>query len=134
MRVVDADEVHAPGTRRFVGGEQILGPQFVTRRLRPLECVLESDSFTNVLVLAVDGAQHGAAALVRIGLARMGQHGLPRVGIDADHSSSQKCSERYFSALSQRTVTMMPGSPREARSRATTVAAWTLQPDEMPTS
>src|SRR5689334_11564506 len=124
--MIDADQVHAAFPSRLVRLQQILGPQFVTRSLRALESIFQRDGFAHVLCAIVDRAQHGAAALVRIRLARVGDHRLPRFAIDADHSSSQKCSERYFSALSQSTVTMMPASPRSTRPRATTVAACTL--------
>src|SRR5208283_1670668 len=85
------------------------------------------------LRVAVEGAQHGADTLVRIRLARVRHHRCPGFGFNADHYSSQKCSLRYFSALSHSTVTIIAGSPRPANSRASSVEACTLQPEEMPT-
>src|SRR5947209_8859212 len=134
MRMVDADQVHAAIARRLVGLQQVFGTQFIACRLRAFEGIVQRDRLADILSVAIDRAQHCAAALVRIRAARMGDHRLPRFSFDADHSSSQKCSERYFSALSQSTVTMMPVSPREAMPFATIVAACTLQPEEIPTS
>src|SRR5260370_320551 len=46
----------------------------------------------------------------------------------------QEFSLRYFPALSHRMVPMVADSPRAAISRASRVAAYTLQPEEIPTS
>src|SRR5262249_25349433 len=101
--------------------------------LRALKGVLELERMEHAFGIAIDHAQHGATAFIRIGSPRVRHHGAPRPVFDLDHSSSQKSSERYFSALSQRTVTIMPFSPRLTRSRATTAPASPVQPEEMPT-
>src|ERR1017187_1220150 len=134
VRMVDADQIHVALAGRAVGGREIRGPQLVALGLRAFKCVLQRHGYRYTLRVAVDQAQHGADTLVGIRLARVRHHGCPGFGLDADHYSSQKCSLRYFSALSHSTVTIMAGSPRCARSRASSVEACTLQPEEMPTS
>src|SRR6202521_2134793 len=133
MRMVDADQVHISLAGGLVGGQQIFGAQFVTGGLRSLEGILQRQGDPHVFPLTVGGAEHGDAAFVGIGLAGMRHHGRPGFGFDANHSSSQKCSLRYLSALSHNTVTIMADSPRSTASRAIIVAACTLLPDEMPT-
>src|SRR5450755_2719150 len=134
MRMVDTDQVHISFAGSLVGGQQVLRAQFVTCGLRSLEGILQRQGDTYLLPLTVGRAEHGAAALAGISLAGMRHHGRPGFGFDADHSSSQKCSLRYLSALSHNTVTIIAASPRSTAWRATTVAACTLQPEEMPTS
>src|ERR1019366_7940973 len=134
MRVIDPDEVHVPFPGGLVGGQQVRGPQFISGGLRALEGVFQRDGLADGFRVALSRAQHGAAALVRVTCTGMGHHGGPGFGFDADHSWSQKFSLRYFSALSHRMVTMVALSPRAAISRARRVAAYTLQPEEIPTS
>src|ERR1035438_8249701 len=134
VRVVDADQIHVALAGGAVGGQQIRGPQLIALGLRAFKGVLQRHGYHNALRAAVDGAQHCAHTLVGIRLARVRHYGCPGFGLDADHYSSQKCSLRYFSALSHSTVTIIAGSPRPARSRASSVEACTLQPEEMPTS
>src|SRR6516165_4694733 len=132
MRVVDADQVHLAFAGGLVGGQKVFGAKLVACGLRAFEGVLQGDGVDHDFGFAVGGTQHGAAALIRIARLGVGHHGGPGRGLDTDHSSSQKCSLRYFSALSQSTVTMVAVSPSSAISRARSVAAWTLQPEEMP--
>src|SRR5258708_7657064 len=132
--MINADQVHLSLPGGLIGGQQILGAEFVARCLRAFEGVLQRDRFTHDFCFAVGSAKHGAAALVRIARTGMGHHHGPGFGFDADHSWSQKFSLRYFSALSHRMVTMVADSPRAAISRASRVAAYTLQPEEIPTS
>src|ERR1017187_2664914 len=134
VRVVDADQIHVALAGPVVGGKQIRGPQLVALGLRAFKGVLQRHGYDNALRFAVDQAQHGADTFVRIRLARVRYHGRPGFGLDADHYLSQKCSLRYFSALSHSTVTIIAGSPRSANRRASRVEACTLQPEEMPTS
>src|SRR5450759_3342786 len=134
MRVIDADEVHLTFPGGLIGGQEVRGAEFIAGGLRAFERVLDRDGLAHDFCVALGGAQHGAAALVGVTGTGVGHHGGPGFGFDADHSSSQKFSLRYFSALSHRMVTMVADSPRAAISRARTVAAYTLQPEEMPTS
>src|ERR1017187_9465 len=134
VRVIDADQIHVALAGRAVGGQKIRGLELVALVLRAFKGVSQGHGYCYALRVAVDQAQHGADTLVRIDLSRVRHHGCPRFGLDADHYSSQKCSLRYFSALSHSTVTIIAGSPRPARSRASSVEACTLQPEEMPTS
>src|ERR1017187_1151838 len=134
MRVINTDEVHMPFPGGHIGGQQIRGPEFVARGLRTLEGVFQRDGLAHRLGVALGRAQHGAAALDRVAGTGVRHHVGPGFGFDADHSWSQKFSLRYFSALSHRMVTMVALSPRAASSRARSVAAYTLQPDEIPTS
>src|SRR5215469_6128056 len=132
--MVNPDQIQVSFACGLVRRQQILRPQFVTRGLRAGERVFERQSHPYLLVVTVDDADHRSAALVRICLAGVFHHHSPRFLFDPDHSSSQKCSLRYFSALSHNTVTIVAVSPRSATSRASLVAACTLQPEEMPTS
>src|ERR1019366_7066056 len=134
MRVIDPDEVHVPFPGGLIGGQQVRGPKLIAGGLRAVEGVFQRDGLAHRLGVALGRAQHGAAALVRVTATGVGHHGGPGVGVDADHSWSQKFSLRYFSALSHRMVTMVAFSPRAAISRARRVAAYTLQPEEIPTS
>src|ERR1019366_1111516 len=134
MRVIDADEVHVAFPCGLIGGQQVLWTEFVAGGLRALESVFQRDGLAHGFCVAVCRPQHGAAALVGIAGTRVGHHGGPGFGFDANHSWSQNFSLRYFSALSQRMVTMVALSSRAAISRARRVAAYTLQPDEIPTS
>src|SRR5262249_47947021 len=120
----------------FIGCEKILGAQLIAGALRAGRRVFQAHSCQHLLLIAVDIAEHRAAALVRIGGAGVLNHLLPRLAryLNHSYSSSQKCSLRYFSAVSQRTVTITAFSPRETRSRPTRRAAVTLPPDETPTS
>src|SRR5450759_659128 len=133
MRVIDPDEVHVPFPSGLIGGQQVRGPEFIAGCLRALEGVFQRDGLAHDLCVAVGRAQHGATAFVRVAGTGVGHHGGPGFGFDADHSASQKFSLRYFSALSHRMVTMVADSPRAAISRARRVAAYTLQPEEIPT-
>src|SRR5258708_5748481 len=132
--MINADQVHLSFPGSLIGSQQVLGAEFITSRLRALESVLQHDRLADNLCFAVGGAKHGPAALVRIARTGMGHHDGPGFGFDADHSWSQKFSLRYFSALSHRMVTMVADSPRAAISRASRVAAYTLQPEDIPTS
>jgi len=132
--MVDADQLHAPLARRPVGGQQVFGPQFIPLPLFARERVLQRQRLAHILCAIRGGPEHGATALVGIGAARVRQHDLPRFWRNPNHASSQKGSLRYLSALSHNTVTMVALWPRALTSRATISAAWTLQPDEMPTS
>src|SRR5260370_36722737 len=132
--MINADQVHLSFPGGLIGSQQVLGAEFVASRLRAFEGILQSDRFTHDFCFAVGGAKHRAAALVRRARTGMSHHDGPGFGFDADHSWSQKFSLRYFSALSHRMVTMVADSPRAAMSRASRVAADTLQPDDVPTS
>src|ERR1035441_6637919 len=134
MRVINTNEVHVPFPGGLIGGQQVRGAEFIAGGLRAFEGVFERDGLAHDLGVAVTGAEHGAAALVRVTGTGVGHHGGPGFRFDADHSWSQKFSLRYFSALSHRMVTMVALSPRAAISRARRVAAYTLQPEEIPTS
>src|ERR1035438_1083209 len=133
MRVIDADEVHVAFPCGPIGGQEVLGTEFVAGGLCALEGVFQRDGLAHGFCVAVCRAQHGAAALVGIAGTRVGHHGGPGFGFDADHSWSQNFSLRYFSALSQRMVTMVALSPRAASSRARSVAAYTLLSQRMVT-
>src|ERR1039458_7492110 len=134
MRVIDADEVHMAFPCGLIGGQEVLGTEFVAGGLRALEGVFERDGLAHGFRAAVCRAQHGAATQIGRASCRERHHGGPGFGFDADHSWTQNFSLRYFSALSQRMVTMVALSPWAAISRARRVAAYTLQPDEIPTS
>src|SRR5271157_501291 len=134
VRMVDADQIHTALARRAVGGLEIRGPQLIALGLRAFKGVWQRHGCHYALRVALRRAQHRAYALVGVRLARVRHHGCPGFRLDADHYSSQKCSLRYFSALSHSTVTIMAGSPLPASSRPSSVEACTLQPEEMPTS
>src|ERR1017187_6408060 len=134
VRVVDPDQIHVALARRAVGGCEIGGPQFVALGLRAFEGVLQRHGYHYALRVAVDQAQHRADTLVGIRLSCVRYDGCPGFGLDADHYSFQKGSLKYFSALSHSTVTIIADSPRPANSRASSVEACTLHPEEMPTS
>src|SRR5581483_10427391 len=90
MGVKDADQVHALPPRFTVRVEQVLRPQFIARRLGPLEGILQLHGGSDSFRLAVNGSQHGPAALVREGCLRVGHHHIPRVFLDLDHSPSSQ--------------------------------------------
>src|ERR1700728_1058027 len=132
--MIDTHQVHLAVAGFFIGSQQIRGTQLIVPFALAFGSVFEPQSDAHGLVHFLDRAQHSPTAFVRIRGQRMGYHFAPGVGLDADHSSSQKCSPRYFSALSQSTVTMMPVRPSACSPRAICKAATTLHPDEMPTS
>src|SRR5450759_2625646 len=134
MRMINADEVQMKFPGGLIGSQQVRGAEFVAGGLRAFEGVLQRDGLAHRFCVALGRAEHGAAALVRVAGAGVGHHGVPGFGFDADHPWSQKFSLRYFSALSQRMVTIVARSPQAAISRASRVAAYTLQPEEIPTS
>ena len=69
-------------------------------------------AWTDALLVAIDGADHRAATLVGIGGLGVIHHLAPGPrSILIIQSSSQKCSLRYLSALSQRMVTITPSLP-----------------------
>src|SRR5581483_2690952 len=134
MRVIDTDQIHFTLARGFVGRQQVFRSQFISSRLCAHEGVFQRHGDAHQFRAVIGGAEHGAAALVGVGFSRVGDHGRPGFRFDPNHYSSQKCSLKYFSALSHKTVTMMAVSPRSANSRANSVAACTLHPEEIPTS
>src|SRR4029078_5271624 len=113
----------------LVGGQEILRAKLVAGALGAFIRVLEGHADRDHFSLSGGRAEHGAAAFVGVDLLRMRHHGAPGIGFDTDHSSSQKCSLRYFSAESQSTVTIVAVSPRATTSLASRVAAHTLQPE-----
>src|SRR5260370_7666065 len=126
--MINADQVHLSLPGGLIGGQQILGAEFVARCLRAFEGVLQRDRFTHDFCFAVGSAKHGAAALVRIARTGMGHHHGPGFGFDADHSWSQKFSLSNFSALSHSMVTVVAASPRPATSHTTNATPTNLQP------
>src|SRR3569833_1976872 len=135
MRMVDPDQVHFAVTRFAVGAQQIFGTQLIARCLRAGRRVFKRDRVNDGLLIAVNRADHGAAALVWISRLRVVYHFAPGLAFNRNHQSfsSQKCSLRYLSAPSRSTVTITPRLPGSCNSLASCSAACTLPPAEMPT-
>src|SRR5581483_7817261 len=116
MRMIDPHQVHIAAAGFAIRLQQIFRPQFIPRCLRTGKGILERQSYLHHFAVTVHAADHGAAALVGIRRAGVLHHLPPGFRFNADHSSSQKCSLKYFSALSQSTVTITPGLPSAASS------------------
>src|ERR1019366_7413297 len=135
VRMVDADQIQFALARFTVGAQQILGAQFVSRRLRSHRDIIQHQRVAHRLVFAVDRADHGATTFIGINSLRVIHHFAPGSPVNPDHySASQKCSLRYLSAPSHRIVTITPFLPCSYNSFAIPRAATTLPAPEIPTS
>src|SRR5438309_851766 len=110
MRMINAYQVHLMAAGFVVCVQQVLGTKLVARALRAFGNVVQTQSDLDLLPLFIERAEHRATALVGIGGACVLHHLGPRLVVNVNHSSSQKCSLRYLSAPSQKTVTMSPCS------------------------
>src|SRR5260370_22972439 len=134
VRVIDAHQVHLAAACFAVSLEQIFGPQFVVRSLRTGRRVFERHGRHHAFLAVTDASQQGPAAFVGVSGAGMFHHLLPGLRFNLNHSSSQNCSLRYLSALSQKMVTITAVCTASYSSRPRRSAATTLAPDEIPTS
>src|SRR5262245_81750 len=131
MRVIEAEHLDALAIRLLLEPrvleriDRIAPPAFLRAR------VLDPLDTGDAGGCDVSRAKEGAAAFLRIGdppvLADLAESG----GVERDHGSSQKGSERYLPPPSQRTVTIVAGP--SVISRATFSAATTLAAADGPT-
>ena len=87
MRVVDADQIHFMLASLTVGAQQIFGTQFVARGLRTSRRIVERECVNNGLCVAINGANHGATAFVRICSLRVIHHLAPGLSFNGNHDA-----------------------------------------------